>query len=240
MNDYQSQPDAGQYGGGSDKSRGPIVAAVIVAMIALLAGVGYMYFADTGKKNKSDSKKNSEKKKVEKSEAGESDASGKRIADIVIKDSTGKIIAAPKEAGSEKYIVEGVELKIKIEEDRVKIKDAAGNVLIKVKQKDDGIKITGANDETILKGKFRGAGFKVKTDEAELGKIEEEGTGFRITNESGAVIGTVSSQGEALEVSCGGKTFTIEGAKPKAAGFIPFLDKRLDAQLGVLIYFNLF
>ncbi len=63
--------------------------------------------------------------------------------------------------------------KLKVEADRVKLKDAAGALKAKVKQKDDGFKIYNPDDSTALKVKIKGDGYKLKLgDDRELGRVK--------------------------------------------------------------------
>lgn len=69
-------------------------------------------------------------------------------------------------------------LKIKVEADRVKVKDDSGTELAKVKKKDDGFKLyrKGA-EEAMLKAKRRGDGYKLlkKPSDEEIGRVEKGG-----------------------------------------------------------------
>lgn len=71
-------------------------------------------------------------------------------------------------------------LKVKVEADRVKVKDASDGELAKVKKKDDGFKVyRGGADDASFEAKRRGGGYKLKdASDREVGVVEGGGGTF--------------------------------------------------------------
>jgi len=244
-------PPAMQSNRGSGGGSGPVIAGVIViALVIALGVVGYIFYTSWSEKKNALDATPAVTEPVEtvsessrETAAMEADSPKLRGEEIKIEDAGGSTLLKARKKSSGKYSVKGaIELKVKVDTDRIKVRDLSGATLAKVKRKDYGFKITGSSDETILKGKYRGSGFKVKTDDVDLGKVLADGSGYRIENAAGSLIGTVQVKGKVVEVrdSSGSILRKITGASPKAAAFTVFLDNRLDAQIGVLLYFNEF
>ncbi|GEM_PF-2704348 len=234
-------PEGMQYTPGSSSSRGPVIAAVIaIVLVAVLGAVGYLFYSSIKSKKEKDAAFETVKtRKIAETQTAETSAIS--AGEIISKDGSGNVLFKISKRDQGKYKVKtgGDKWKIKVESDRVKVKSGSGETLVKIKKKDYGFKITGSDDETIFKGKYRDAGFKVKTDDIELGKVKSSGSGYRVTNASGSLIGAVTTDGATIKVKDGSGNVIckIRGGSPKAAAFIPFLENRLDAQVGLLVYF---
>ena len=238
MRNFKPPETMTPYKPGSSSRRGPLMAAIIaIVLVSVLGFLAYSFFTGfvEGIKNKSGQ---TQQPGTAVSESVTTPSS----SDIIMNDADGNTIIriTKKETGKYDIIAAGMAYKAKVEADRVKIKTATDKELVKVKVKDYGFKAVNPDETTIIKGKYSGAGYKVKTDTADLGKVDPQGEGYRVTDDAGKLICTIIAEGGAVKVKdrSGNLLYTIQGAFPKAVAFLPFLKDRIDAQTGVLIYFN--
>jgi|GEM_PF-6164903 len=230
--------------------RGPALAAVIMMVIVFMLGiVAYTFFSimnrkviETAPKPATPLPPSEEQSSAPPTSASEG---APRAALIVMVSPSGKEIINihKKEAGNYKVLVDGATYKGKIEEEKLKIKNASGATMFKVKAKEGGgFKITDDSDHLIAKVKPEGAGFKVSDDSATLAKIKAKGDGFAVTDGSGAAIGSVVPDGnnwKALDAS-GEILFTVRGSQGKTVTLALALKTNPVVQAAVLLYLNEF
>ena len=238
MRNFKPPETMTPYQPGSSGSRGPLVAAIIaIVLLSVLGFLAYSFFTGFVEGIKKKSGQNQQP-----GTAVSESVATPSSSDIVMNDADGNTIIriTKKESGKYDIIAAGVAYKAKVEADRVKVRTATDKDLVKVKVKDYGFKIDNPDDTTIIKGKYSGAGYKVKTETTDLGKVDPQGEGYRVTDSTGKLICTIIAEGGAVKVKdpSGNLLYSIQGAFPKAVAFLPFLKDRIDAQTGVLIYFN--
>jgi hypothetical protein len=99
--------------------------------------------------------------------------------------------------GTDKVIGE-----VKVETDRVKVKDAGDQIVWKIKQKEDGCKLYDANDREVAQVKRKEGGYRIKDPrEQELGAIKPKDAGsFKVYNAQEQEIGKVKPKSGFVEL----------------------------------------
>ncbi len=123
--------------------------------------------------------------------------------------------------------------KVKVGDDRVKLKDGGGSTLAKVKVKDYGFKIYRDDETAVAKVKRKGAGFKVSDpDGAAWGTVSAEG------GELGGQPVVVEASGETLVVKRGGEVVGEVGSAvgAKAAAMLAVTEVAMEQRVAAMIF----
>lgn len=124
---------------------------------------------------------------------------------------------------------------IKVEADRIKIKDDSGSTVAKVKTKDNGFKVYDGSDAPVLKAKRKGAGFKLsRPDGQEIGRINVDDVGGVV---QGAQITAVSTEAH-VEVFRDGQKVAETGASVpiRAAVALGLPGLTLEQRVAVMVH----
>ena len=159
-------------------------------------------------------------------------------AELTILDGNGGVLISAKRKSGEKWTLKnatGEKIgKVKVQADRVKVKDAGDTVVAKVKKKDNGFKLLGRDENLIFKAKYKGEGeLKLKDDgDTEYG---------RLTGLSGTIQGkgvTAEREGDKTVIKKDGKAIAeVRGDLPPEPTLLLGFDG-LDAyqKIGLLVF----
>ena len=121
--------------------------------------------------------------------------------------------------------------KIKVEPDRVKVKDADGKPLGKVKKKDGAFKVYGPDDATLFKAKRKDGKVKIKSDgDEELGKLK----GNTLTWKGASI--TAKAEGDTVVVSGPKGPLKLKGVSPEHAVWLGVPDLSQELKLAIVVF----
>jgi hypothetical protein len=170
------------------------------------------------------------------SSSGEPGVTGKSVIEIEDLRRGNKWVLTPRE-GYGYRIEDGAGTKLgglKVQSDRVKVKDASDKPRGKVKLKKDGFKLVDANDNLVLRGKDKGDKVKIKgPDDSERarfkgGKLEVGGVKLKAKAKDGALI---------VERDDGTQLVRVSGDVPAhAAAFLGWSDLDEYQQLALMVF----
>ncbi len=128
--------------------------------------------------------------------------------------------------------------KLKVEADRVKLKDAAGALKAKVKKKDDGFKIYNPDDSTALKVKIKGDGYKLKLgDDRELGRVK----GSQVELTSGGAVTLEHHDGRWIVRRDGAPEATVnEAVEAGSAVFLGLTELTVEQRVAAMVFHHEF
>jgi hypothetical protein len=121
--------------------------------------------------------------------------------------------------------------KIKVEPDRVKVKDVDGNPLGKVKKKDGAFKVYGPDDAELFKAKRKDGKIKIKTAaDEELGQLK----GGTLTWKGQSI--TATAEGDNVVVNGPSGPQRLSGVSPEHAVWLGVPDLSPELKLALVVF----